>query len=209
MTLTSDPVPLPVGAPGDLSMTTGISKPPSGFDRVVDRGTRGLALAFAAGTIALLVFIIYEIGLASIPAVRHHGLSLITSDVWDVNREYFGLRSPVLGTIYSSCIALLIASIFGVAIAIFLSQNFIPRRLEVVFKNIVELLAAIPSVVYGLWGIFVVIPLLRPLANSLGATLAAGSHFFPASCLAPECCRPRWCWRLWSCPRSARSLMTH
>jgi phosphate transport system permease protein len=161
----------PAAASGDLPTAAGISQPPSGFDRFVDRSTRGLAWTFAAGTIVLLSFIVYEIGLASIPAVKHHGLSLITSGSWDVNKEYFGLRSPILGTIYSSVIALLIAGVFGVAIAVFLSQSFIPRRMEIVFKNIVELLAAIPSVVYGLWGIFVVIPLLRPPANALG------SHF--------------------------------
>jgi phosphate transport system permease protein len=56
-------------------------------------------------------------------------------------------------------------SIFGIAIAIFLTQDFIPHRLELVCKNIIELLAAIPSVVYGLWGIFVVIPFIRPMTE--------------------------------------------
>ena len=79
---------------------------------------------------------------------------------------------------------------FGVSIAIFLSQDFLPRKLEVLLKNIIELLAAIPSVVYGLWGIFVVIPMLRPPANWLhehlgqipifGTTLS-GPGMLPAS----------------------------
>ena len=53
------------------------------------------------------------------------------------------------------------------AIAIFLTEDFLPRKLEIFFKNIIELLAAIPSVVYGLWGIFVVIPTIRPACNWL------------------------------------------
>jgi phosphate transport system permease protein len=59
------------------------------------------------------------------------------------------------GTLYSSLLALLLGGCFGVAIAIFLTQDFLPPKLELVFKNIVELLAAIPSVVYGLWGLLV------------------------------------------------------
>jgi phosphate transport system permease protein len=60
---------------------------------------------------------------------------------------------------------LLLGGFFGVAIAIFLTQDFLPPTLEPIFKNIIELLAAIPSVVYGLWGLFVLIPAIRPLAN--------------------------------------------
>jgi phosphate transport system permease protein len=62
-------------------------------------------------------------------------------------------------------LALLLGGFFGVSIAIFLTQDFLPLKIEVIFKNIVELLAAIPSVVYGLWGIFVLIPAIRPAAD--------------------------------------------
>ena len=153
----------------------GISKPPSTVDVIIDRLTRLLALSFAIGTIALLALIVYEIGLSAIPAMREHGFSLLTSSTWDINREIYGLRAPILGTLYSSAVALALATLFGLAIAVFLSQNFLPRKIEIVFKNIVELLAAIPSVVYGLWGIFVVIPLIRPWLNS--ASAAVGGWF--------------------------------
>ena len=65
----------------------------------------------------------------------------------------------------------MIGGFFGVTVAIFLTQDFLPARLAAVFRTIVEMLAAIPSVVYGLWGIFVVIPLIRPVANWLHETL--------------------------------------
>ena len=66
------------------------------------------------------------------------------------------------GTLYSSILGVGIGGLFGVAVAIFLTQDFIQPKWETPLKNIVELLAAIPSVVYGLWGIFVVIPFIRP-----------------------------------------------
>jgi phosphate transport system permease protein len=62
-------------------------------------------------------------------------------------------------------LALILGGFFGVSIAIFLTQDFLPSSIELIFKNIVELLAAIPSVVYGLWGIFVLIPAIRPAAD--------------------------------------------
>jgi phosphate transport system permease protein len=169
----------------DLPELAGISQPPSGLDRLVDKGTRTLAWMFGAGTIVLLAFIVFKIGLASIPAMRANGFGLISNGEWDSNRDIYGLRAPILGTLYSSFMALIIASVFGVAIAIFLSQRFLPRKLEIVFKNIVELLAAIPSVVYGLWGIFVVIPLLRGPANSLGESIGGWFPFLKGHLSGP------------------------
>ena len=118
----------------------------------------------------LLAGIVYMIAKASVPAIRNHGLSLIASSTWDPTRDdapQFGLsRFLSSKTTYSSFFALLIATVFGVAIAIFLSQRFLPRKLEIVFKNIVELLAAVPSVVYGLGRLsFVIIPLLRSVTQ--------------------------------------------
>ena len=90
---------------------------------------------------------------------------------WDANRNDFGILPEIWGTLYSSLLALLIGGFFGVTVAIFLTQDFLPPRLARVFRTIVELLAAIPSVVYGLWGIFVVIPAIRPVADWLHETL--------------------------------------
>jgi phosphate transport system permease protein len=87
-------------------------------------------------------------------------------------------------------LALFIGGFFGVTIAIFVTQDFLPHKLETILKRIIELLAAIPSVVYGLWGIFVLIPLIRPFAHflndSLGwlpffSTRLSGPGLFPAA----------------------------
>ena len=99
--------------------------------------------------------------------MREHGLGFLTSTTWDVDRQQFGVLPQIWGTLYSSLLALLIGGFFGVAMAIFLTQDFLPPRLAQVFRTIVELLAAIPSVVYGLWGLFVVVPAMRPVANWL------------------------------------------
>ena len=72
-----------------------------------------------------------------------------------------GILPEIFGTIYTSLISLLVAGVLGVLVAIFLTENFLPRKIEFLVQNLVELLAAIPSVVFGLWGIFVLIPAMR------------------------------------------------
>ena len=144
-----------------------ISTPPSTLDAFLDRSFRGLTVVFAGLTIVLVLLILWEVGGKAAPAMQQYGLQFITSTTWDVNKGRFGVLPEIWGTLYSSVLALILGGFFGVSIAIFLTQDFLPPKLEVVFKNIIELLAAIPSVVYGLWGIFVVIPTIRPAADWL------------------------------------------
>lgn len=151
---------------GHESTTAGsISRPPSTLDVFVDQVFRGLTLVFAGLTIVLVLYIVLEIGGKATPAMQKYGLSFITSTTWDVNKARFGVLPEIWGTLYSSVLALLLGGFFGVSIAIFLTQDFLPPKIELIFKNIVELLAAIPSVVYGLWGIFVLIPAIPPAAD--------------------------------------------
>ena len=147
-----------------------ISTPPSRWDIFLDRTFRGLTFAFAWLTVVLMLYLLWEVGGKAVPAIQERGLGFITSSTWDANKGEFGVLPEIWGTLYSSVLALLLGGLFGVAIAIFLTQDFLPTKLEVVFKNIVELLAAIPSVVYGLWGIFVLIPAIRPVAHWLHAS---------------------------------------
>jgi phosphate transport system permease protein len=129
-----------------------------------DRLFRGLTLAFAWLTILVVVLIIWQIAGAAAPAIQKYGTEPITSDKWD-GKEHFGFLPEIWGTLYSSILGVAIGGFFGVAVAIFLTQDFLPPKWELVLKNVIELLAAIPSVVYGLWGIFVVIPAIRPACN--------------------------------------------
>lgn len=149
--------------------TDSISTPPTGGEIFVDRVFRGLTLGCAWIVILLVFYILIEIGGKALPAIREYGFSFLTGATWDVNNGKFGVLPEIWGTIYSSLLALVIGGFFGVTMAIFLTQDFLPHHLQVIFKNIVELLAAIPSVVYGLWGIFVLIPIIRPACDALNA----------------------------------------
>lgn len=122
---------------------------------------RILCWVAAAATVGTLGWIIGEIVSSAWPAMQKFGLGFLTSSAWVPNRETFGVLPFILGTIVSSLIAILFAFPLGVAIAIFLSENFLPAPVRQTVRFVVEMLAAIPSVVYGLWGIFVVIPIIK------------------------------------------------
>ena len=121
---------------------------------------RWLITAFALCVPILLVFIAIEIGVAAWPALQRFGLGFLTSSTWDPPHAIFGAAPAIYGTIVSSIVALLIATPLALGVAIFLSE-FAPQWLRQPVAFLVDLLAAIPSVVYGLWGIFVLLPLLR------------------------------------------------
>jgi phosphate transport system permease protein len=148
-----------------------ISGPPSQADYLLDRWFRGLAKLCAWFIIVVVGLLLWEIGVKAVPAIREYGLDFLTGTTWDVNKRTFGILPEIWGTLYSSVLALAISGFFGVTMAIFLTQDFLPARFALVFRTIVELLAAIPSVVYGFWGIFVVIPFIRPIADGLNAEL--------------------------------------
>jgi phosphate transport system permease protein len=112
-------------------------------------------------TIALLVYIFGEILYKAWPAIQRFGLGFLTGIQWSPNREVFGVLPVLIGTAASSLIALLVALPLGLSIAVFLSEDFLPAPIRQATRFVVELLAAIPSVVYGLWGIFVVVPLVQ------------------------------------------------
>lgn len=144
-----------------------VSGPPTPWDYFADRAFRALAHVGVCLILLLLVVILWTIGGKAWVAMRDHGFSFLTTTTWDVGRQQFGVLPQIWGTLYSSLLALAIGGFFGVAMAIFLTQDFLEPRLAQVFRTIVELLAAIPSVVYGLWGLFVVVPAMRPVAGWL------------------------------------------
>jgi phosphate transport system permease protein len=146
-----------------------ISAPPSQIDYLIDRSFRGIAAVCAWLILIIVGLILWEIGAKAVPAISKYGLGFLTSTTWDVNKQIFGILPEIWGTLYSSILALIIGGFFGVSMAIFLTQDFLPARIAYIFRTIVELLAAIPSVVYGFWGIYVVIPFIRPLADWLNA----------------------------------------
>jgi phosphate transport system permease protein len=149
-----------------------VSQPPTASEKGFDRAFRVCTWVFAWLTILLMAYILIQLSWDAGPAIQKYGVGFLTDASWDTGREDFGILPMIWGTLYSSLLGLVIGTVFGVAIAIFLSQEFLPPKVELIFKNIIELLAAIPSVVYGLWGIFVVVPAIRPVADWLFSHLS-------------------------------------
>lgn len=125
-----------------------------------DKAFRGIVTAFGLAILLVPGLMLLELIRASMPAIRAFGAQFLRSSTWDPVKHVFGAWPFIYGTIVSSIIALLIAVPISIGLAIFLS-DLAPHRLRKPISFTVELLAAIPSVVYGFWGIFVLVPLLR------------------------------------------------
>ena len=119
----------------------------------------------AVSSVFVLGWIFWEVFQEAKPALEEHGLGFLTGAQWQPNRDRYGVLPFLVGTVATAIIALVLAFPPGLAIAIFLSEDFLPRQARDFVRFVVELLAAIPSVVYGLWGIFVVVPLIQSLGT--------------------------------------------
>jgi phosphate transport system permease protein len=134
--------------------------------RLPDRLFSALALIFAAGLVLLLVAIALQLTAASQLTWQQIGVvSFLQGTTWDVVNGVYGALPFIVGTIASALLALLIAAPIGLLTAIFLAE-LAPRRVAVPLTFLIELLAAIPSVVIGLWGVFVLSPFLRSTVES-------------------------------------------
>jgi phosphate transport system permease protein len=127
---------------------------------VGDRVYVAIITGFALCVPFLLFLLLWEIAVAGWPAFREFGFGFLTSSEWDPVQRHFGAAPAIFGTVVTSLIALIIATPLALGVAIFLSE-YAPRWLRQPVGFFVDLLAAIPSVVYGLWGIFVLVPVLR------------------------------------------------
>jgi len=127
---------------------------------VADRIYRAAIFGFALCVPILLLLIFVEVGLAGWPALRQFGFTFLTSSTWDPVAGQFGAAPAIAGTIITSIIALVIATPLALGGAIFLS-DFAPSWVRQPLAFLIDLLAAVPSVVYGLWGVFFLLPMLR------------------------------------------------
>ncbi|MGC2289977.1 MAG: phosphate ABC transporter permease subunit PstC [Thermoplasmata archaeon] len=147
--------------------------------RAFDLSFLGLTLLVAVGILVLLTtFILVLLHGAQLTIVRY-GLALLGESKWAPSTNHFGLLPFIVGTILTSAIALVIAVPLSIGIAVFLSE-LAPRWISDPLGYLVELLAAIPSVIYGLWGIFILIPYMRttidPALESLNNAAEKGLH---------------------------------
>ncbi|WP_225938628.1 phosphate ABC transporter permease subunit PstC [Kovacikia minuta] len=154
----------------------------SATSRLVDKGFIWLTGVFAIGVAVVLAAIALQVGQQAFPAMQQFGLGFIIGTRWDPVQNIYGAWPQIYGTIVTSVLALLLAVPIGVGVALFLSEDFLPPRIQRPIVFLVELLAAIPSVVYGLWGIFVLIPILTPVGNWIHQTLG----FIPIFSTAPS-----------------------
>ena len=149
-----------------------------------------VAGAAAAGASFLVILITYKVVEGARPAIEKYGLEFVTRVAWDPVKEVFGAGSFLFGTVITSLFALLIAAPLAIGIALFLTE-LAPRVVRAPVTALVETLAAIPSVVLGLWGILVLGPILRdhvePWLHDVlgfiplfGTPAATGSSIFTA-----------------------------
>ena len=134
----------------------------SPLSRLPDRALRLGLTALAVAILALIAFFFVRLYVEAKPAFDRFGVLGFTFDNdWDVSQKVFGALPLLVGTLITSAVALLIGVPVAVATALYIVE-LCPRRLRQPLTVMVELLAAVPSVVYGLWGVFVLIPKLKP-----------------------------------------------
>jgi phosphate transport system permease protein len=139
-------------------------------------------LLYLAGLclLILLAAIFLSLAVASLPALRQFGFGFLAGRTWDPVRGEFGALSFLVGTLMSSFMALIISLVFSLPVSIFLGEYFRAGNVSTFMKSMIELLAGIPSVIYGFWGLFLLVPLVRSLELKLGV-MPAGVGIFTAS----------------------------
>lgn len=137
------------------------------WNRYIDRSFRWSTLAFALAIPLLILALVLILGKDALPAIHRYRWAFLFTSIWDPVQQHFGIVFAIYGTVVSSFLALLLAVPISLGTAIFLSE-LAPSWLREPISFLIELLAAIPSIVYGLWGIFVLIPGMRPVELWLG-----------------------------------------
>lgn len=136
-----------------------------------DRVFRIVSIGAGFSVLVILALILVSTTQAAWPALRSQGLSYFTSRVWDVPGERFGVLAFAYGAVLSSLLALIVAVPVSVGIALFVNE-IVPRRYRQPITYAVDLLAAVPSVVYGLWGVRVLAPWLQPVYQKVASGLS-------------------------------------
>lgn len=146
------------------------SRSRSQLEKSLDQGFIWVTRVLGIGIGVILLAIALTVAFRALPAIQQYGLGFLLGSDWNPVKEEYGALPMIYGTIVSSAIALLIAVPLGVGTAIFLSEDFLPLQIRTALVFLVELLAAIPSVVYGLWGIAVLIPIITNIGKFLNGT---------------------------------------
>ncbi|WP_232422525.1 phosphate ABC transporter permease subunit PstC [Bacteriovorax sp. DB6_IX] len=140
-------------------------------DKIAFMILRGFALAI----VLLLGLMIYQLFQASAPAIKEFGFSFIYNDFWNPIEDEFGALPFIYGTLVTSLIAILIAAPVSIAIALFINE-YLPKALGNLLGLFVELISAIPSIIFGLWGLYYLAPWVK---DSLTPILKSTLGFLP------------------------------
>ena len=153
-----------------------------------DFAFRNLTFFFALFVLLIFGGVIVALVEGAVPALRAFGVSFLFTEVWNPVTEKFGALAPIYGTVVTSAIAMLIGIPVAFGIAVFITE-ICPIWLKRPLATMIELLAAIPSIIYGIWGLFVLAPFFQEhiepaLINTLGAT---EPHFRHNRSIGVEC----------------------
>lgn len=141
---------------------------------------RRTILIVAIATVVLVVGIMITLAWQSGLAIKSTGFGFLWGKVWDPVRDIFGVYPFLLGTLLTSLLALIISIPFSFAVALFLGEYFPKGLVPDLLKNTVELIAAVPSVIYGFWGLAVLVPIVRNFETAIGVD-ALGLGIFTSS----------------------------
>jgi phosphate transport system permease protein len=136
-----------------------------------DQGFTWLVYVFALVTVVVLFLMSWVIFSEAKPAIFQFKLGFLWGQDWDTANQNFGALPYIYGTLVSSAIAIFFAVPVGISVALVTSENFLPALARTTLAFVIELIAAIPSVIIGLWGIFVFIPIIEPLQKWLAHNL--------------------------------------
>lgn len=117
--------------------------------------------------VVILIAIFFTLLINSFPSIKAFGAKFFYDTTWDPVAEKFGALPFLAGTLLTSFLALVISTPFSIAVAIFLGEYYKSGIVAEIFKNVIDLLAGIPSVIYGFWGLFVLVPLVRVIELKL------------------------------------------
>lgn len=152
-----------------------------GRQRLQDAAFRGTTRLFAVGVLLLMGGIVAALAAGAVPAFEKFGVGFLTAEAWNPVKENFGALPAIYGTLVTSLIAMLIGIPLAFGIAVFLTE-LCPPALRRPIGVLVELLAAVPSIIYGIWGLFVLAPFLQltvqpALMGTLGELPIVGALF--------------------------------
>ncbi|MCF6767410.1 phosphate ABC transporter permease subunit PstC [Thiotrichales bacterium 19S11-10] len=131
-----------------------------------DKRFFSIATSLSLGLVAVFFMLLISLIIFSLPSIKAFGFSFLWNDQWNPVTNEFGALSVILGTIITSVIALIIAVPLSLGIAI-LIDSLLPRKIGQVLARLIELMAGIPSIVYGIWGLFFLLPWIQKLQLKL------------------------------------------